>query len=540
VAKNILVFSDGTGQAGGYMPDEARSNVYKLFRATRVSPETSIDPKQQIAIYDGGLGSRAHGEGIKIKLWRRIYNLLAQATGLGITQNIIDCYAQIIRVWQPGDRIYLFGFSRGAYTVRCVAGVLKYCGVPTAISRGRSGQVAPLQRDLKSARRIAAEAVKHVYQHGSSVKRDPHRAQREALARRFRAKYCSGDATTSNTAPYLIGAWDTVATLGAGSLVLVLLGVGYEVAAFTATSALTHLFGWPFLLVLAALGLGVPLGAYLGACIRYKCLASLARYRMAFYDLKLHHAVRYARHALSIDENRKRFDCVPWDEDYAKARDADIAHSPPRLRQVWFAGSHSDIGGSYPETESRLSDIALSWMVEEAISLPQPVLVDRSVLKLYPDSAGPQHDERKAFVSACPGWLVRAALLFMAPRSFGWREGYRRIPEDAILHHSVLERFARPGVLIHGDMVPYRPRALKTHRDAGKFLRPGRERAAPPAPHLQAVATTSVTTLKPASLVGPKPAGTAAPVPPPPRASRPRPPRGTFWRAAKAYQRPSR
>jgi Uncharacterized alpha/beta hydrolase domain (DUF2235) len=56
VAKNILIFSDGTGQAGGYMPDETRSNVYKLLRATRVSPDTSIDPKCQIAFYDGGLG----------------------------------------------------------------------------------------------------------------------------------------------------------------------------------------------------------------------------------------------------------------------------------------------------------------------------------------------------------------------------------------------------------------------------------------------------------------------------------------------------
>ena len=68
------------------MPDEARSNVYKLFRATRVSPETCIDPQEQMAFYDGGLGSRADGQGIRIKLWRRIYNLLAQATGLGITQ----------------------------------------------------------------------------------------------------------------------------------------------------------------------------------------------------------------------------------------------------------------------------------------------------------------------------------------------------------------------------------------------------------------------------------------------------------------------
>ena len=61
MGRNILIFSDGTGQAGGYMPDEARSNVYKLFRATRISPDTAINPKEQIALYDGGLGSRADG-----------------------------------------------------------------------------------------------------------------------------------------------------------------------------------------------------------------------------------------------------------------------------------------------------------------------------------------------------------------------------------------------------------------------------------------------------------------------------------------------
>ena len=469
MGKSILIFSDGTGQAGGYMPDEARSNVYKLFRATRISPDTCIDPKHQIAFYDGGLGSRAHGEGIRIKPWRRIYNLLAQATGLGITQNIIDCYAEIIRVWQPGDRIYLFGFSRGAYTVRCVAGVLKHCGVPTAVRYGHSGKARPLKRDPRSARRIAAEAVKHVYQHGSSVRGDPHRREREARALRFRAKYCSGDANTSNTAPHFIGLWDTVATLGAGSFVLGLLASAYELTAATAAGALAYAFDLPFLPLLAAFGFGAPLGLYLGACIRYKGLASLARYRMAFYDTRLHYAVRYARHALAIDENRKRFDCVPWQEDQPADRDMAAAQGPARFKQLWFAGSHSDIGGSYPETESRLSDITLAWMVEEVSSLPLPITIDRSVLQLYPDSAGPQHDERKAFLSACPPWLARTAVFLVGPRNFGWREGHRRIPEDATLHPSVYERFTRSAVLIHGDMVPYRPRALRKHREVGGY-----------------------------------------------------------------------
>jgi uncharacterized protein (DUF2235 family) len=462
VAKNILIFSDGTGQAGGYMPDETRSNVYKLLRATRVSPDTCIDPKHQIAFYDGGLGSRASGEGIRIKLWRRIYNLLAQATGLGITQNIIDCYAEIIRVWQPGDRIYLFGFSRGAYTVRCVAGVLKHCGVPTAINCERTGKTRRLQRDPKSARRIATEAVKQVYQYGSSVRRDPYRKEREARARRFRDKYSSGGPDISNTAPYFVGVWDTVGTLGAGSFVLTTFASVYLAACGVGALLTQNALGWNFWATFAALTLGVPAALYLTMCARYRGLASLARYRMAFYDTRLHYAVRYARHALAIDENRSKFGCVPWEEDQIRDRPG---AEPPRLKQMWFAGSHSDIGGSYPDTESRLSDIALAWMVEEALGLPDPILIDPSVLQLYPDSAGAQHDERKAFLAACPSWLLRFAFLFVHPSNFGWQEGHRHVPDEATLHPSVLERFRHVAVMVHGDMVPYRPRALRRHRD---------------------------------------------------------------------------
>jgi hypothetical protein len=184
---------------------------------------------------------------------------------------------------------------------------------------------------------------------------------------------------------------------------------------------------------------------------------------MAFYDTRLVYAVRYARHALSIDENRKQFACVPWDDEQSNRSGAEKAASPARLRQVWFAGSHSDVGGSYPETEARLSDIALAWMVEEAERLPHPIRVDRSVLKLYPDADGGQHNERKAAIAACPRWLVRLALKFIDQRTFLWREGCRSIPPDAELHPTVLERFALSGVLIHDQIRPYRPTALRDH-----------------------------------------------------------------------------
>jgi uncharacterized protein (DUF2235 family) len=146
MAKNIVIFSDGTGQRGGLLFDENRSNIYKLFRACRCSPDSSVEPSTQLAFYDPGLGTLPLGSDFFGSAWRRVYNLVSQALGLGLTGNIIDCYAAIIRMWDPGDHIYLFGFSRGAYTVRCLAGVLKYCGIPTRVGD------RPLPRDEQGPR----------------------------------------------------------------------------------------------------------------------------------------------------------------------------------------------------------------------------------------------------------------------------------------------------------------------------------------------------------------------------------------------------
>ncbi len=448
VAKNILIFSDGTGQAGGYMPDETRSNVYKLLsRHPRLARTPRIDPKHQVAFYDGGLGSRASGEGIKIKWWRRIYNLLGQATGLGITQNIIDCYAEIIRVWQPGDRIYLFGFSRGAYTVRCVAGVLKYCGVPTAVHcehtgktrraaarsqvgaphrhRGRQaglpvrqlGQARSLSQGARGPRPPLPRQVLLAATPTSPTPRPISSACGTPSARWAPARSCSPCSPASTWRRCGVGALLTHARSGGIS-------------------------GRPS----PAMTLDVPAALYLA---HVRALPGPRQPRPLPHGVLRHQArtTRCAMRAMRSPSTRtaRKFSCVPWEEDQIKDR---AGADPPRFKQVWFAGSHSDIGGSYPETESRLSDITLAWMVEEALGLPEPILIDRSVLQLYPDSAGAQHDERKAFMAACPGWLVRLALLFVHARNFGWREGHRRIPERR--HAAPLRAAAVPARRRHG------------------------------------------------------------------------------------------
>lgn len=76
----------------------------------------------------------------------------------------------------------------------------------------------------------------------------------------------------------------------------------------------------------------------------------------------------YARSANAIDETRADFDRVGWGS--AGTVRTRVGVEPHPLLQLWFAGNHSDVGGSYPEVQSRLSDIALQWMIEQAISIP--------------------------------------------------------------------------------------------------------------------------------------------------------------------------
>ena len=166
MARNILIFSDGTAQAGGLTPDQNISNIYKLYRATRCGSDSAIDPSHQLTFYDPGLGSQPDiGMLFVTRAYRWLRDTVSQATGMGITNNIIDCYAALLRMWQPGDRVFLFGFSRGAYTVRCLASVLSLCGIPTQMANG-----TPLFRDKGSTQRIAKEAVKQVYTHVGSPK----------------------------------------------------------------------------------------------------------------------------------------------------------------------------------------------------------------------------------------------------------------------------------------------------------------------------------------------------------------------------------
>ena len=80
--KNIVVYSDGTGQDGGVRPEQRVSNVYKLYRATRVSFEAAIDPAEQVAFYDPGLGTDIGATALTAPV-RFVQKLLASVIGSG-------------------------------------------------------------------------------------------------------------------------------------------------------------------------------------------------------------------------------------------------------------------------------------------------------------------------------------------------------------------------------------------------------------------------------------------------------------------------
>lgn len=470
MAKNILIFADGTGQAGGLKPDQRLSNVYKMFRATRVGPDSPIDPSTQIAFYDAGLGTAADEGSAPIQALRFVRKFASAAIGFGISRNIADCYEAILKNYEPGDRIFLFGFSRGAYTVRCVAGVLNLCGVPKL---GVDG--IPCPRYGRALRAIANEAVQTVYEHGAGRDRAKFEPEREEKARRFRIKYGSDNGGKANVVPYFIGVFDTVAALGASgvkrllmNVVLLLLGAG--TCAFFARVAEVFLgvgfftafftIGLLALVVIALPLLRVSLKVIRDYPQRGQFRLHFAGWRSGFYDKYLDERVRYARHALAIDETRRDFARVPWgDKGLVVPREPG---EPEWLRQIWFAGNHSDIGGSYPEDESRLSDIALQWMLEQTLELPHPMIVDRAKLHLFPSPAGMQHSEVESLVDTYPRWVPRRL-------RFGWPEKARIEALGAPLHATVVERFKLLAVQHCGEMKPYRPATLMTDKDVGKF-----------------------------------------------------------------------
>lgn len=173
MSKHIVIAADGTWND----PHDAHpTNVLRMARAVAPVAETG---EKQVVFYDWGVGSDTH-------------KLLGGATGMGLQKNIEDAYRFIVQNHDPGDKLFLFGFSRGAYTVRCLAGLLNNCGV---------------------LKRTHAHLIPKAF--ATYKKKSSRPGSAEAAA--WRAKHCR---TAERGIVEFIGVWDTVGALGIPTRVL--------------------------------------------------------------------------------------------------------------------------------------------------------------------------------------------------------------------------------------------------------------------------------------------------------------------------------
>jgi len=380
--KNIIVCADGTGNT---TIKDRGTNVFKLYEAVDQNGhrrDPSLMP--QIAIYHDGVGT----ETLK---WVRIF---AGATGFGLSRNVRQLYGGIARVYEPGDHIYLFGFSRGAFTVRTLAGLILTCGVLKADAYRTNNEFRRAVRQLYASYRQKYEA--------------PVANAVAAAVRRLRPPRpvdIKLTVTPQDARIRFIGVWDTV----------------------------------------DAVGLPFPVADKFNEYV----------YAFKFRTTKLDPRVDFARHALALDEERESFAPVVWDE--REAREGQI-------RQVWFAGVHSNVGGGYPRQGMSLE--ALEWMMAEAHNTGlRFVPGDRERYYEHADVNDKMYDPR-AGSGIFYRWQPRNVEALRAGKSAG----------PALVHRSAFERIARntegyvPGSLppevevVSSTMGPtdWRTRAIET------------------------------------------------------------------------------
>src|SRR5208283_4331336 len=176
MAKNLVICCDGT--ANEFATDH--TNVVKLFRVLE------NDPSRQVAFYHPGLGTM-EAVGALTSVSRNVTKFLGLAFGYGLERDVCDAYAFLMQQFEPDDNLYMFGFSRGAYTVRAVAALLHMYGL---LPPGNEPLVPYAIRMMNATNRQKSGAVFE-------------------LAEDFRATF-RGIACK----PHFVGVWDTVNSVG--------------------------------------------------------------------------------------------------------------------------------------------------------------------------------------------------------------------------------------------------------------------------------------------------------------------------------------
>lgn len=239
MSKNIVICSDGTGNSA---IKGRGTNVFKLFEAIDLNGHrTRPELTPQVALYDDGVGTENF----------KPLKIFAGATGYGLSRNVKQLYKELVRIYDPGDRIFLFGFSRGAFTVRTLVGLIAACGI---LDVQRLQTAADLDAAVNETYRVYRKSYRTAL--AKMVLGEPD----TSLIPMFRSEHC----LMCEVPIAFVGVWDTV----------------------------------------DAVGLPFHLSDFI----------NMAIYRFKFRDRKLSALVKHACHALAIDDERHSFHPILWDE----------------------------------------------------------------------------------------------------------------------------------------------------------------------------------------------------------------------------------
>ncbi|TIA14653.1 hypothetical protein D6C81_06646 [Aureobasidium pullulans] len=263
--------------------DDLASNVTRISRAIKPASSDSIP---QIVYYHYGVGSQGG-------IVDRVYG---GATGQGLSEAVREGYSYLATNWEIGDEIFLFGFSRGAFTARAIAGLIDNIGM---LTKDGLPYLAEIFRDVQH---------RHDPDYKPKHPNKPFKNKPSVMDPRYSHELERRGMTRLRVPIKVIGVWDTVGSLG------------------------TPRIGW-----LEKVG-----------------IQSSASKRMSFYDTRLCDCVEYAFQALALDERRSAFQPALWEK---KPGNETV------LRQVWFPGVHSNVGGGLEDQE--LANITLAWMMSQ-------------------------------------------------------------------------------------------------------------------------------------------------------------------------------
>ena len=366
---------------------DARTPTNVVLTAETVLP-MAADKKAQAIFYDEGVGTGP------------LDHLGGGMFGWGIVDKLGDAYRFLTFNYTPGDEIFVFGFSRGAFTARSFVGMLRNCGIVARSQAGRIGEAIKWYRD-----------------------RSPSKAPDSLQTRRFRAQVSPAVCVEEGE-----DAWRQANV------------PGYEA-------------GSAPLLKIRYLGVWDTVGA-LGVPTRYRLLAFLNR-KYRFHDTALSPLVLSGRHAVAIDESRKDFTPTLWSnvDELNRAQGSDPESATAPYQERWFPGVHCGVGGG--GDFRGLSDQVLVWVWEGAqrAGLGLDTAVGSKLFELSPDPHSPlsPFDE-----DALSWWERRKASLTNALWSRGDRAGPSVFRNVSI---SARRRWkCEPATLPEGKA--YRPRTL--------------------------------------------------------------------------------